>query len=112
MTTTSPKVDGFLRKAKSWLPETKKLRQIALDCGLSEDMKWGQPCYTLDEKNIVLIHGFKKYCASFFKGALLKDPGGILIPQTENVQAGRQVRFTSLPEINRLEPVLKRGHGA
>ncbi len=84
------------------------MRAIALDCGLAEEVKWGVPCYTFDGKNIVLIHGFKEYCAFlFFKGALLHDAQGILIQQTENVQAGRQVRFSSLQQIVELEPVLK-----
>lgn len=85
-----------------------RLRTIVLDCGLTEDFKWRQPCYTFDQSNIVIIHGFKEYCALlFFKGALLADPHGILIRQTENVQAGRQIRFTSLREIVEMEPILK-----
>lgn len=81
---------------------------INLDCGLTEELKWGVPCYTFDNKNVVLIHAFKEYCALlFFKGALLNDAEGILITQTENVQAARQIRFTSLREIEKLEPVLK-----
>jgi len=110
MTTSSmnPKVDGFLRKAAQWKEEFEKLRAIVLDCGLTEDFKWMHPCYTLDNKNIVLIHGFKDYCALLFhKGALLKDPRGILIRQTENVQAARQIRFTSVQQIVELEDVLK-----
>ena len=102
------KVDAFLRRAEKWRPEFKKLRTIALACGLAEELKWGQPCYTSQGKNIVLMHGFKEYCALlFFKGSLLKDPEGILIQQTENVQAGRQIRFTSVREIAAMEPVLK-----
>ena len=108
MNRTNPKVDVFLSKSKKWQDEFKKLRAIILDCGLTEELKWMHPCYTFKESNIVLIHGFKEYCAILFiKGALLKDPYGILIQQTENVQAGRQVRFTNLQEIVKLEPVLK-----
>src|SRR5579872_5613460 len=93
---TNPKVDFFFDKAKSWQEEFKKLRAIILDCHLTEESKWGQACYTFEKKNIVLIHGFKEYCAVlFFKGALLKDVKGILIQQTDNVQAARQVRFTT-----------------
>jgi uncharacterized protein YdeI (YjbR/CyaY-like superfamily) len=104
----NPKVDSYFDRAGQWQAEYKKLRQIVLDCGLTEEFKWMHPCYTFQESNIVLIHGFKEYCALLFiKGALLKDPKGILIQQTENVQAGRQVRFTNLQEIEKLEPVLK-----
>ncbi len=104
----NPKVDFFFNKAKQWQEEYEKLRLIALDCGLTEELKWGCPCYTLNKQNIVLIHGFKEYCAFlFFKGALLSDEHGILIQQTENVQSARQARFTSLREIIDLEPVLK-----
>ena len=102
------KVDGFLRKAKTWREEFEKLRMVCLDCGLTEELKWGKPCYTYQESNIVLIHGFKDYCALlFFKGALLKDPRGILVQQTENVQAARQIRFTDVQEIVEMEPILK-----
>lgn len=105
---TNPKVDAFMRDATAWKAEFSKLRAIILDCGLAEELKWGQPCYTLDGKNVVLIHGFKEYCAILFhKGALLEDPKGILIQQTENVQAARQVRFTGLKEIEKLEKTLK-----
>jgi uncharacterized protein YdeI (YjbR/CyaY-like superfamily) len=104
----NPKVDFFFNKAEKWQEEYKKLRTIILDCGLTEEYKWMHPCYTFQENNIVLIHGFKEYCAILFiKGALLKDAKGILIQQTENVQAGRQVRFTNLREIVELEPILK-----
>ena len=100
----NPEVDFFFNKAKKWQEEFKKLRMIALDCGLSEELKWGVPCYTLQKRNIVLIHGFIKYCALLFhKGALLKDANGILIQQTENVQTARQIRFTNLQEIVELE---------
>src|SRR5579872_446357 len=104
----NPKVDGFLRKAKKWRKEFEKLRTIVLDCDLNEELKWGNPCYSLEGKNIVLIHGFKEYCALlFFKGALLKDPKKILITQTENVQASRQIRFTDFREIAAMESTLK-----
>lgn len=104
----NPKVDEFLRKAKTWNEEYEKLRQIVLDCELTEDYKWMHPCYTYENKNIVLIHGFKEYCALLFhKGALLKDPNGILIQQTENVQAARQIRFTNVQEIIEMEDILK-----
>jgi uncharacterized protein YdeI (YjbR/CyaY-like superfamily) len=102
-----PKVDEVLRKEEKWQAEFKKLRQIILDCRLDEELKWGRPCYSLDGKNVVLIHGFKEYCAILFiKGALLKDPEGLLIQQTKNVQAGRQIRFTNAQEVNKLEKTL------
>ena len=108
MNRTDPKVDGFLRKAKRWREEFEKLRMVCLDCGLTEGPKWGKPCYTFQNSNIVLIHGFKDYCALlFFKGALLKDAKGILVQQTENVQAARQIRFTNVREIGKMEPILK-----
>lgn len=104
----NPKVDFFFSKAKKWQDEFKKLRMIVLDCGLTEELKWGKPCYTFQESNIVLIHGFKEYCALlFFKGALLKDTKGILVQQTENVQAARQIRFTDAREIVQTKPILK-----
>jgi len=104
----SRKVDGFLKKEKKWKSEFEKLRQIVLDCGLTEDFKWMHPCYTLDGKNIVLIHGFKEYCALLFhKGALLKDSDKILIQQTENTQSARQIRFTNVQEILDMENILK-----
>jgi uncharacterized protein YdeI (YjbR/CyaY-like superfamily) len=104
----NPKVDFFFNKAKNWQEEFERLRTIILDCGLNEELKWGQPCYTFQKRNIVLIHGFKEYCAIlFFKGALLSDPKGILIQQTENVQAARQVRFTDVRKIVKMEPILK-----
>ena len=104
----NPKTDTFFSNAKHWHDEYLKLRAIILDCQLDEEYKWMHPCYTLDGQNIVLIHGFKEYCAIlFFKGALLKDPEGILIQQTENVQSGRQIRFVSVEEIGKLEPVIK-----
>ncbi len=104
----NPKVDAFINRAEKWQEEYKKLRRIVLDCGLTEELKWGVPCYSADGKNIVLIHGFKDYCAILFvNGALLKDAKRILIQQTENVQAARQVRFSHVDEIVKLEPVLK-----
>jgi len=106
--TLNPRVDEFLRKAKKWHKEFEKLRTIILKCELTEELKWGQPCYTFHKSNIVLIHGFKEYCALlFFKGVLLKDHNGVLIQQTENVQAARQIRFTNVREIVEMEPVLK-----
>ena len=104
----NPKVDEFLSKAKKWKEEYEKLRKIVLDCELTEEFKWMHPCYTFEKKNIVLIHGFKEYCALLFhKGALLKDAHGILIQQTENVQAARQIRFTNVQEIVEMETILK-----
>ena len=104
----NPKVDFYFKKAKKWQEEFEKLRMIVLDCQLIEELKWGCPCYTFQESNIVLIHGFKEYCALlFFKGSLLPDSNGILIQQTKNVQAGRQIRFTNIEEIMELEPILK-----
>jgi len=104
----NPKVDWFFDKPTKWQEEYGKLRTIALGCGLTENLKWGCPCYTTGDKNIVLIHGFKDYCAYlFFKGALLKDPKHILIQQTPNVQVPRQVRFSSVKEITKLAPTLK-----
>ena len=104
----NPKVDFFFDKDSQWQKEYKKLRTIVLSCGLSEELKWGCPCYTFGEKNIVLIHGFKEYCALlFFKGALLADADNILIQQTKNVQSARQVRFTNLKEIAKTEKILK-----
>lgn len=107
-TQKNPKVDDYLMKAKQWKEEFIRLRNIILDCELTEDFKWKHPCYTLEGKNIVLIHGFKDYCALLFhKGALLKDPQGILIQQTENVQAARQIRFTNYQEIADMETIIK-----
>lgn len=105
---TNPKVDFYFNKAKEWQQEINKLRSVLLSCQLTEELKWGTPCYTFRGHNIVLIHTFKEYCALlFFKGALLSNSDGILIQQTKNVQAARQVRFTGLNEITELEPVLK-----
>jgi uncharacterized protein YdeI (YjbR/CyaY-like superfamily) len=104
----NPKVDFYFSKNEKWQKETGKLRAIVLDCQLNEELKWGVPCYTFQENNIVLIHDFKEYCALlFFKGALLKDTDNILIQQTANVQSARQIRFTDLQQINELEPTLK-----
>lgn len=103
----NPKVDSFFDKANKWKEEYKKLRTIVLDCGLEEELKWGVPCYTFLKSNIVLIHGFKEYCALLFhKGALLKDTDRVLIQQTENVQAARQIRFTNIREIIEMETIL------
>src|SRR6187399_1622566 len=108
MNNTNPKVDWFFSKDTKWQKEYEKLRKIILDCGLMEELKWGCPCYTFENTNIVLIHGFKEYCALlFFKGALLNDPNGILIQQTKNVQSARQIRFTSVREIVKMERILK-----
>jgi uncharacterized protein YdeI (YjbR/CyaY-like superfamily) len=102
------KVDAFLKRQDKWRAEFEKLRAILLDSGLTEDLKWGQPCYALDGKNVALIHGFKEYCAILFhKGALLKDPQGILIQQTKNVQSARQIRFTSLHDVTKLAKTVK-----
>ena len=108
MNRTNPKVDWFFDKPGKWREAYAKLRTIVLGCGLTEELKWGCPCYTFEKRNIVLIHGFKDYCALlFFKGALLKDPKGILIQQTENVQAARQIRFGGLGEIAKLKTSVK-----
>lgn len=105
---TNPKVDWYFKKPRKWKEEINILRDVILSSGLNEELKWGCPCYTLEDKNIVLIHVFKEYCAVlFFKGALLKDQENILIQQTKNVQSGRQMRFISLVEVKELKPVLK-----
>lgn len=104
----NPKADFFFSKAKNWQEEFDLLRTIILECGLDEQVKWGCPCYTFQKRNIVLIHGFKEYCALlFFKGALLSDTEGILVQQTENVQSARQIRFTSHKQIAKMKQVLK-----
>ena len=104
----NPKVDFFFNKASKWQEEYEQLRMIVLDCGLTEELKWGCPCYTFKDSNIVLIHGFKEYCALLFmKGALLHDARGILIQQTENVQSARQIRFTNAGEIVKMKTTLK-----
>ncbi len=108
MAQMNPKVDAFINGAKKWQAEYIKMREIALSCELEEDLKWMHPCYSLNGKNVVLFHGFKDYCAYLFmKGALLEDPAGILVIQTENVQSARQIRFTDVDQIIELEPVLK-----
>ncbi len=108
MNRMNPKVDAFLSRTEKWRKEFETLRTILLGCGLNEDFKWMHPCYTFEKRNIVLIHGFKEYCALlFFKGALLNDAKGILIQQTQNVQAARQVRFTRVREIVKLQRTLK-----
>ena len=104
----NPKVDWYFTKSKKWQKELEKLRTIVLDCGLTEELKWGCPCYTSKESNIVLLHEFKEYCAIlFFKGALLRDGKNILIQQTKNVQVARQARFTNVGEIVELKSILK-----
>jgi uncharacterized protein YdeI (YjbR/CyaY-like superfamily) len=104
----NPKVDWFFDKGEKWQKEFEQLRTIILSCGLTEELKWGKPCYTFEKNNIVLIHGFKEYCALLFlKGALLKDSDHILIQQTKNVQSARQIRFTNVKEIVKLKPSLK-----
>jgi uncharacterized protein YdeI (YjbR/CyaY-like superfamily) len=104
----NPKVDFYFSKEKKWQKELEKLRTIILDCQVTEELKWGVPCYMFQKSNIVLIHVFKEYCAILFvKGALLKDANAILIQQTENVQAARQVRFTNVQEIVEMETILK-----
>src|SRR6059058_118760 len=108
MNSMNPKADWFFTKATEWQEEFEKLRNVILDCGLTEELKWGVPCYTFEKRNIVLIHGFKEYCALlFFKGALLNDAKRILVQQTKNVQAARQIRFTNVREIDKIEPILK-----
>lgn len=104
----NPKVDFYFKGSAKWSTELEQLRRVVLECGLTEELKWGTPCYTFQKKNIVLIHVFKEYCALlFFKGALLKSTDGLLIQQTENVQAARQIRFTSVREIVKLKSMLK-----
>jgi uncharacterized protein YdeI (YjbR/CyaY-like superfamily) len=104
----NPKVDGYLREITQWRAETEKLRGIILDCGLTEELKWSKPCYAFEEKNVVVIQGFKAYCALlFFKGYMLKDPKGILVKTGENTRVGRQIRFTDVREIAKMESVLK-----
>jgi uncharacterized protein YdeI (YjbR/CyaY-like superfamily) len=104
----NPKIDAFLSEAQEWREETKQLRRIALGCGLTEEFKWRKPCYTFRESNVVIIQGFKEYCALMFcKGALLKDPHGILKKPGEHTQAARQVRFTQVRDVAEMEPILK-----
>ncbi len=104
----NPKLDFFFEKATKWQEELGKLREIVIDCGLTEELKWGVPCYTFQNNNVVLLHGFKEYCAiNFFKGVLLSDAEGILVQQTENVQEARQIRFSSLPQIIEMKAIIK-----
>ena len=104
----NPKVDFYFTEAKKWQEEVNMLRTIILDCNLNEELKWGCPCYTFQKKNVILIHGFKEYCAVLFiKGVLLNDAHGVLIQQTEYVQAARQIRFTNVGEIIEIEKILK-----
>jgi uncharacterized protein YdeI (YjbR/CyaY-like superfamily) len=104
----NPRVDFYFSKAKQWQKEIEKLRMIVLDCQLTEELKWGVPCYTFQKNNIVIIHVFQEYCALlFFKGALLHDVNGILIQQTKNVQAGRQIRFTNVREIVKMKAIVQ-----
>ncbi|MCH5598210.1 YdeI/OmpD-associated family protein [Niabella ginsengisoli] len=108
MAGTNSKVDFYFNKENKWQNAIQQLRNIALDCGLQEELKWGCPCYTFNGSNIVLIHEFKEYCAYlFFKGVLLQDPEGILIQQTKNVQVARQIRFTSVEAVNKQKKILK-----
>lgn len=108
MNEMNPRVDFYFNRASKWKTEVRQLRLITLGCGLTEELKWGCPCYTYQKSNIVLIHVFKEYCALlFFKGSLLNDPGNILIQQTKNVQAARQIRFTNLQEIVQKKKILK-----
>ena len=102
------KVDFYFTNAKKWQKELERLRKIILECKLTEELKWGVPCYTFRNRNVIIIHAFKDYCAVLFvKGALLKDTKGILVRQTENVQSGRQIRFTNIKEINKIKVILK-----
>ncbi|KAF6615110.1 YdeI/OmpD-associated family protein [Paenibacillus sp. EKM102P] len=104
----NPKVDVYLGKVNKWKAEMEKLRAIMLDCQLTEELKWGKPCYMFQNSNIAIIQGFKEHCAlMFFKGALLKDPNGILIKPGEDTQAGRQIRFTNVEEIVEMDTILK-----
>ena len=108
MKTMNPKVDVYLSKAKKWREEMERLRSIILDCGLTEELKWGKPCYAFEEKNIVIIQAFKAYCALlFFKGCLLNDTDGILVKTGENTRVGRQIRFNSVQEIVKMKTILK-----
>jgi uncharacterized protein YdeI (YjbR/CyaY-like superfamily) len=104
----NPKVDGYLKREQRWREESKTLRTILLTCPLTEEFKWGHPCYSFKESNVVILQGFKDYCALLFtKGVLLKDPKGILVQQTENVQAARQLRFTEAREVTKMAPIIK-----
>jgi uncharacterized protein YdeI (YjbR/CyaY-like superfamily) len=104
----NPKVDFYFNKTGTWQDEIKKLRSIVLETGVTEELKWGVPCYTFEGRNVVLLHVFKEYCALlFFKGVLLKDPKGILVQQTQHVQAARQIRFTGVRDIIKMKGVIK-----
>jgi uncharacterized protein YdeI (YjbR/CyaY-like superfamily) len=104
----NPKVDAFMKRQSTWRAEFEKLREILLESGLTEELKWGQPCYALEGKHVALMHGFKEYCAILFhKGALLQDPKGVLVQQTKNVQAARQIRFTNVHEVTKLAKTVK-----
>ncbi len=106
--TLNPAVDFYFRKAGKWQEAVEQLRTILLHTGLTEELKWGVPCYTFQHRNIVLIHDFKDYCALlFFKGALLRDESGILVQQTKNVQSARQIRFTNVQDVLAQEPIIK-----
>ncbi len=108
MTTTNPKVDAYVSRARKWQDETKKLRAILLDCGLGEELKWGKPCYTFEDSNLAIIQGFKDHCSlMFFKGSLLEDTDGVLVRPGENSQAQMRVQFTSVRQIDEMEPVLR-----
>jgi uncharacterized protein YdeI (YjbR/CyaY-like superfamily) len=105
---TNPAVDAYISRARQWQKETEKLRMIILDCGLTEELKWGKPCYQFQKTNVVVIQGFKEYFALlFFKGVLLNDPNGILVKTGVNTRVGRQIRFTDVREIVKMEPILK-----
>ncbi len=104
----NPDVDFYFQRAEEWEDELRELRQLVLDSGMTEELKWGVPCYTVERANVLLIHYFREYCAlAFFKGVLMKDPEKMLIQQTENVQATRQLRFTDVAEIRELEPIIR-----
>jgi len=108
MNRMNPRVDGYLRKSKKWQEEIEKLRRIILDCQLTEELKWGKPCYSFQKSNIVILQGFKEFCALLFcKGALLNDANGILEKPGENTQAARRIPFTNVREIVEMEPILK-----
>ncbi len=104
----NPKVDVYIARAKNWQEETEQLRDILIDCGLAEDLKWGKPCYAYNKSNIAIIQGFKEYFALlFFKGVLLKDPKGVLVRTGENTHVGRQLRFANVREIAKMKPIIK-----
>jgi len=108
MSERTPQVDGYIRKNKQWRDELEQMRSIALDAGLTEEIKWRSPCYTIEDGNIIILQTFKEYCAMLFpKGALLKDPEGILVQMTKNTQASRQIRFTDVDQVIEMAPVIK-----